>query len=76
MVVWEFFPLEVERDNLHKTKNIFIHTTFSVCVCILRYIVMLQGKIEMEMTLVPAEEADEKPVGKGRSPPSPLPAPK
>ncbi|XP_044010396.1 otoferlin [Aphidius gifuensis] len=33
------------------------------------------GKVEMEMTLVPVEEANEKPVGKGRSPPSPLPPP-
>lgn len=39
------------------------------------YFYLLQGKVEMEMTLVPVEEANEKPVGKGRSPPSPLPPP-
>ncbi|XP_034943562.1 otoferlin [Chelonus insularis] len=33
------------------------------------------GKVEMEMTLVPISEADEKPVGKGRDPPNPLAPP-
>ncbi|XP_015125981.1 otoferlin [Diachasma alloeum] len=33
------------------------------------------GKVEMEMTIVPAAEADKEPVGKGREPPDPLPPP-
>ncbi|XP_076648742.1 otoferlin [Halictus rubicundus] len=33
------------------------------------------GKIELEMAVLPAEEADEEPAGKGRDPPQELPPP-
>ncbi|KAK0093832.1 hypothetical protein PV326_012519 [Microctonus aethiopoides] len=39
-------------------------------------VVTLQGKVEMELTLVPTAEAKKMPVGMGRNPPNPLPFPK
>ncbi|CAD6221882.1 GSCOCG00005219001-RA-CDS [Cotesia congregata] len=36
---------------------------------------ILQGKVEMEMILVPIAEAEDKPVGKGWDSPDPLPPP-
>lgn len=37
---------------------------------------LFQGKVEMEMIVVPAVQANEHPVGKGRDPPDPLSPPK
>ncbi|XP_053997924.1 otoferlin-like [Hylaeus anthracinus] len=37
--------------------------------------VQIQGKIELEMAVLTAEEADEHPAGKGRNPPQDLPPP-
>lgn len=36
----------------------------------------IQGKIEMEISILKAEEADENPAGRGRDPPQELPPPK
>lgn len=35
----------------------------------------IQGKIEMEISILKAEEADENPAGRGREPPQELPPP-
>ena len=35
-----------------------------------------QGKVEMEMSLLTADEADKKPAGRGREEPDPLHEPK
>lgn len=36
----------------------------------------LQGKVEMEISIIPIAEAKDSPVGKGRNPPEALPPPK
>lgn len=38
--------------------------------------VSIQGKVELEMSILQAEEAEEQPAGKGRDPPQELPPPK
>lgn len=37
---------------------------------------VLQGKVELEMSVLRAEDADDEPAGKGRDPPQSLPPPK
>ncbi len=37
---------------------------------------IMQGKVEVELVLVTKEDAESKPVGKGRDEPEPLEAPK
>jgi len=42
-----------------------------LCACTrLEYICGLQGKVEMEMEIIPEKEAEERPAGEGRDEPN------
>ena len=54
----------------------FDPTAFAFLHVIVVHLCIVQGKVEAEIELVTAEEADAKPVGEGRDAPEPLEKPK